>query len=321
MVKIVSWNVNGLRTRIVDNLDSSQFSEKTEIQSNSNLGELISEFNPEIICFSETRCSQDTMKKFNIPGFYNYYNSSQGEKHRAGDRYSGVAIWTQIKPNHICYDLPTLSQPDLEGRIITLYFNNFILINTYVPNAGSNFDYRITQWDPAMGEYLQILTQQCPDIPIIWTGDLNVARTPQDVFFGDIKHHYPQKTLAQLKQLETNFYQKPLFTGIGPNALPGFTREERENFNDILQLGYTDVWRHFNPNLKFDGYTWWNMRCPPQRPRNQGWRIDYFLINNAHLHLIKSCQIFKHIGEKTKKDKTINKLGSDHCPIGLEILV
>ena len=320
MVKIVSWNVNGLRTRIVDNLDSSKFTEKNSIQSNSNLGELITEFDPDIICFSETRCSEDTMKKFKIKHYYQYSNSSKGLKSRSGDRYSGVAIWTKIKPIECILDLPTQSQPDIEGRIITLYFKNFILINTYVPNAGTNFDYRITQWDPAIAEYLTIL--QSSDLPIIWTGDLNVARSPKDVFFGDVTHYHKNhknKTQEQLNAIKIKYHKTPIIQGIGPKALAGFTKEERDGFQDILDLGFTDIWRHLNPNLEFNGYTWWNMRIPKYRNDNKGWRIDYFIINTKYIDLIKSCYVAKHIGETTKKNTEINKLGSDHAPICLDI--
>ena len=319
MVKITSWNVNGLRTRIIDNKDASQFRQKTQIDTDSNLGQLIEEFDPDILCFTETRCSLETAQKFQIPGYYKYYNSSSSlEKGRSGDRYSGVAVWSKLKPNYVSDLLPTLSENNLEGRILTLYFNNFILINTYQPNAGSNFEYRITQWDPAMGQYLEILKQECPHIPIIWTGDLNIARTPIDVHFGDIRHK--KKNLTDPIKLETarlKYWESDLIKGIGDKAYPGFTREERENFNDILKLGFKDIWRHLNPNIEYDGYTWWNMRIPAYRPHNKGWRIDYFLIDDQHLNLVQQCRVFKHIGESTKS--TIGKYGSDHAPIGLEL--
>lgn len=319
MVKITSWNVNGLRTRIVDNLDASQFREKTEIVTDSNLGELIEEFDPDILCFTETRCSLMTAQKFNIPGYYKYYNSSRSlEKGRSGDRYSGVAVWTRLKPYYVSDQLPTLAQSDIEGRILTLYYDNFILINTYQPNAGSNFQYRISEWDPAMGEYLSLLKRQCPDIPIIWAGDLNIARTPEDVFFGDIRHHKKHLTDPNLlEKAKIKYWETNKIKGIGDQALAGFTKEERDNFQDILNDGFIDVWRHLHPNDIYDGYTWWNMRIPPYRPQNKGWRIDYFVLDENHIHLVKECRVFKHIGEKTKS--TIGKYGSDHAPIVLEI--
>lgn len=317
MVKITSWNVNGLRTRIIDDKDASQFQEKTVIEKESNLGQLIDEFDPDILCFTETRCSLATTKKFNNLGYYQYYNSSSSLlKGRTGDRYSGVAVWSRIKPNYVCNQLPTLSQPNIEGRIITLYFENFILINTYQPNAGSNFQYRITEWDPAIGEYLELLRQICPNTPIIWTGDLNIARTPKDVFFGDIRHH--KKNITDPIKLETareKYWNSNLIKGIGEKTIGGFTKEERDNFTDILKNGFVDVWRHLYPDIEYDGYTWWNMRIPTYRQINKGWRIDYFVIDQNHIDRVRTCRVFKHIGEKTKP------IGSDHAPICLDITI
>ena len=123
MVKIVSWNVNGLRTRIVDHLESKQFSKKTQIYSTSHLGKLIEEFDPDIICFGETRCNSQLMEQFEIPGFYRYSSSSELDGARSGNRYSGTAIWTKLKPYKVLTQLPFLPQPNLEGRFIALYFN------------------------------------------------------------------------------------------------------------------------------------------------------------------------------------------------------
>jgi exodeoxyribonuclease III len=301
MVKIVSWNVNGLRTRIVDHLESKQFSKKTQIDSTSHLGKLIDEFDPDIICFGETRCSFQLMEQFEIPGFYRYSSSSELEGARSGNRYSGTAIWTKLKPYKVLTQLPFLPQPNLEGRFIALYFNRFILIHVYQPNSGSNFQHRITEWDPAMGLYLQFLKDNYT-IPIIWTGDLNVAHTHQDVFFGDNLTHQDNSTFQ--KQLNTNLI-----------TLPGFTKEERDNFSDILSLGFTDVWRHLHPDQSFQGFTWWDMRRKTYRLLDKGWRIDYFVINNLHLNLVEDCQVFKHIGETQDG----SKIGSDHAPIGLTI--
>ena len=106
-----------------------------------------------------------------------------------------------------------------------------------------------------------------------------------------------------------------LMKGIGESALPGFTKEERDNFQDILDLGYIDVWRHLHPQDTFQGYTWWNMRMKPYRLLDKGWRIDYFVIDQEHIDQVRDCRVFKHIGETEDG----SKIGSDHAPIGLEI--
>lgn len=322
MLKIVSWNVNGLRTRIIDNKESKDFKTKTIIEGDSHLGNLVNDFNPDIICFQETRCGQLNTDKFEIQDYHRFYNSSELTGARSGDRYSGVAIWSKIKPNLVVTELPTLSSPNKEGRILILYYDHFILINTYQPNTGTNFDYRITEWDPAMAEFLEILNTET-NLPIIWTGDLNIARTHQDIFVGDIRYQFRNNTEKidteeKLKEKETKYLETDIMKGIGENAMVGFTREERENFREILDLGFTDVWRHLNPNTKFDGYTWWNMRYKPYRKLNRGWRIDYFVINNQYLDLATECKVFKHIGEPNNNDDN-GKVGSDHAPIGLTI--
>ena len=168
-MKIASWNVNGIRSYIVDDLPSSKFKTKLEIAPDSNLGHLIQLYNPNIICFQETRCSKENMLKFNIPGWTIYSSSSQGEGGRGPNRYSGVSIWVHDilglgKPNNIYDILPSLSQPltvnDVEGRFLALEFPNFTIINTYVPNAGTNFTYRTARWDPAMLSYLTSLRNE-----------------------------------------------------------------------------------------------------------------------------------------------------------------
>jgi exodeoxyribonuclease-3 len=355
MVKIISWNVNGLRTRIIDDGDAKSFSTKTSIHPQSHLGRLLTEFSPDIICFQETRCSLETTQKFQIPEWKCYYNSSQGEGARSGNRYSGVAIWTKKEPLQVLTDLPFLPEPNREGRFIALYYNDFILINCYQPNSGSNFDYRISTWDPAMYLYLQFLKEEY-DLPIIWTGDLNVAHTHHDLFLGDPQYLYCDDIENRINLLQKHL-QTPIMQGIGPNTLIGFTIEERQDFTNILELGFIDVWRHIHPHNEVDdhqnldlvnnnkkGYTWWNMRMIPYRKLNKGWRIDYFIIDDKHKHLIQQCLVFKHIGEPILSNDTgalsnkvgsdtgalsnkvgsdtgalSNKVGSDHAPIGIEL--
>ena len=318
MVNIVTWNVNGLRTRIIDDKDSKQFSTKTDIHKTSHLGKLIEEFHPDIICFNETRCCLEKTQEFKITKQfpYCYYSSSELKGARSGNRYSGVAVWSRFKPYKVSTELPFISTPNKEGRIITLYFNEFILINTYQPNTGTNFDHRITEWDPAMNLYLQFLKENY-NIPIIWTGDLNIARTHHDLFIGDVRYHLDKQGILKydLEKEQQKLLETPIMKGTGKSALPGFTREERENFEDILSLGYVDVWRHLNPDTTFNGYTWWNMRIKPYRSQNKGWRIDYFVIDDKHINKILDCKVFKHIGETTNGDK----IGSDHAPIGITL--
>lgn len=315
MVKIISWNVNGLRTRILDHLDAKSFTTKTTIENESSLGEIITQFDPDILCFQETRCAEDNLNKFQIEGYYKYHNSSQLEGARSGNRYSGVAIWSKLKANNCITHLPTLEQPNLEGRIIILEFDHFILINTYQPNAGSNFIYRTTQWDPAMISYLATLKTK--NIPIVWTGDLNIARTPRDLYIGSLEYKYKNhKNINdqewRKKQL-AKYWQTDPIRGMGERALAGFTLEERVAFEKIIALGFVDTWRHLNPKESFTGYTWWSFKIP--KSHNKGWRIDYFVVTKEHIDKVKQFHIF------TEKNcfETTGKRSSDHAPIGLEI--
>lgn len=344
-LSIVSWNINGLRSYIIDNLTSAKFRGKTQIEDNSNLKELIDMVHPNIICFQETRCGSEKMNLIQIPDWKIYHSSSQGTGGRAPDRYSGVSIWlhdTLMEPIEILDQIPTLSKPyqpgDLEGRFLALRFKTFVLINTYVPNSGTNYTYRTERWDPAMLEYLQELNSL--KLPIIWVGDLNIARSPYDVHFGNPRRTPKGKRLlkrlesdianiensdqikqvtdltqAQIDQVRIELHSSDLMKGTHPKSPAGFTVAERDGFEKILQTGYIDCWRHLHPTCEYTGSTWWNMRCVPHRPLDLGWRIDYVILNKDFINLLQECKCLRHIGCKTKNNPDINKYGSDHCPI------
>ena len=316
MVKIISWNVNGLRTRILDQKDSSQFKGKSCIDQDSSLGNLLQEYDADIICFSETRCSIETAQKFQIEGFHTYWSSSQGIKGRVGDRYSGVAIWSKIPAEAVYDTLPSLEKPDLEGRILTLYYKDFVLVHTYQPNSGTNFEYRTQKWDPAMIDYLEMLGKEC-DCPVIFTGDLNVAHKPIDLHIGDPQYHFRnhknRNDQEWIVKQTTKYHQTAKMLGTAKNTSAGFTKLERDNFTELLSTGYIDIYRHLNPDKQYSGYTWWDMRIKPYRKMNRGWRIDYFLINKKYIDIITDFQVFKHIGEIEPK------IASDHAPIGITL--
>ncbi len=331
-LRIASWNVNGIRSYIVDSLPCGKFKTKTEISENSNLGHLIEVYNPNIICFQETRCGPENMLKFTLSDWKIYSSSSEGTGGRGPNRYSGVAIWVhnslQLTPIGVYNILPTLTEPitisDKEGRFLALEFNNFTIINTYVPNAGTNYTYRTERWDPAMCSYLS--DQQTKDTMTIWVGDLNVARTPYDVHFGNITNT-PQgrrvlgsnqsdtDKITQLQTLTEKYHNNDIMLGIGEKALPGFTKAERDGINKILELSYLDCWRQLNPINYYQGYTWWNQRIPIQRENNQGWRIDYIITNSSNIDKLVDCYVLPEIGTRSKQSPTINKFGSDHAPI------
>lgn len=249
-MKLISWNVNGLRAVY-----------------KKGFMEFFKEVNADIFCIQETKV-QEGQIELELKGYNQYFNYAN----RKG--YSGTAIFTKNTPEEVTKGIG-IKEHDQEGRIITLKFKKFYLVNCYTPNSGrelARLDYRIT-WEEAFKQYLENLDK---DKPVILCGDLNVAHKEID-----------------LKNPKTN----------RKNA--GFTDEEREKMTNLLNSGFTDSYRHLYPNRE-NSYTWWSY-MGNARAKNVGWRIDYFLTSN---------RISKNIRESYIYDKI---LGSDHCPIGLEI--
>lgn len=249
-MKLISWNVNGLRAVY-----------------KKGFMEFFKEVNADIFCIQETKV-QEGQIELELKGYNQYFNYAN----RKG--YSGTAIFTKNTPEEVTKGIG-IKEHDQEGRIITLKFKKFYLVNCYTPNSGrelARLDYRMT-WEEAFKQYLENLDK---DKPVILCGDLNVAHKEID-----------------LKNPKTN----------RKNA--GFTYEEREKMTNLLNSGFTDSYRHLYPNRE-NSYTWWSY-MGNARAKNVGWRIDYFLTSN---------RISKNIKESYIYDKI---LGSDHCPIGLEI--
>lgn len=288
-IKIVSWNVNGLRANILGNEKWKKcgISNIYEIKPESNLGSIISEHDPDIFCFQETRCDKSIADCIKIPGYYQYWNYSTLEGARSGNRYSGVSIWSKIKPIKVDYTIPELY--DNEGRIIVAEYENFILITTYSPNAGTNYEYRVNTWDKAIQKYLQSLTKN-----VIWSGDLNIVSMPIDTFFTDPESKRYDKARAE------------------SGTIAGYTPAERHNFHQILNNGFVDVQREFYPT-KRDLYTWYNPKIPNFRLHNIGWRLDYFIVNNSFFKNVVNTGILLNSGINTRP------FGSDHLAIMIEI--
>lgn len=338
-LRIATWNINGLRSLIVDDLPSGKFRAgqvKTEIKPDSNLGHLLQTYQPNILCFQETRCDEATLDRFQLPGWRLYSSSSQLEvPSRKGNRYSGVSVWVHTdlpEPKSVIRQLPTLTEPlqpgDLEGRFIALDFGDWVLWNTYVPNAGTNYAYRTERWDPAITQYLAQLREQ--NRMVVWVGDLNVAPTPRDVYFGDPLTTPQGKRLVerwggpqpnnsayqqQLQIIREAHWSTPKMKGVGPLAEAGFTQAEREGFQGFLKQGYVDVWRHLHPDTDYSGFSYWSLRVPTLRPTNRGWRIDHILIDQEHIDLVQDCQNLPEIGTRTKYRDSVGKYGSDHGPV------
>ena len=256
MVRILSWNVAGIRAVLRKN--ALDFSLKGEY---------------DIMCFQETKAEQQQVK--NIDAFKSIYPHQYWNHSKTKKGYSGTAIWSKI-PFINMLEPPSF---DNEGRITTVEYSEFYLITVYTPNSKgdlSRLNERTTEWDPLFQTYCNFLKNQKP---VIICGDLNVIHQEIDI-------HQPEKHQG--------------------NIYAGYTIEERTTFTQLLSSGYFDAFRKFNqePN----NYTWWSY-MHNARTKNIGWRLDYFLVDSRFF--------------SNTKDSTIEKdiLGSDHCPISLNIII
>ncbi|MBO7560630.1 exodeoxyribonuclease III [Candidatus Saccharibacteria bacterium] len=258
-MKIVSWNVNGLRA----------------ILKKGNLTAFLKAENPDIVCIQETKAKQG-QAEVDFPEYEEIWNSAE----RPG--YSGTAVFSKIKPIAIRNDFPTLKDaadqfgdPLTEGRVLTVEFPEFFLVNVYTPNSKRSLErleLRHKTWDPAFLNYLKDLEKSKP---VITCGDYNAAHTEIDI--------------ARPKENQRN---------------AGFTVEERKGITNLISAGFVDTFRTLNPD-KIQ-YTWWS-HMGNARARNIGWRIDYFFVSDSLKSKLKSATIFDQI------------MGSDHCPISIEI--
>ena len=237
-MKIVSWNVAGLRACL-----------------KKGFSDFFEEVNADIFCLQEIKATQDQYD-FHPQGYYEIVNSA------ARKGYSGVLIFTKEKPLKITYGI---NNPlfDIEGRTITLEYDDFYLVNVYVPNVKRTLE-RLEErmiFDKEFKEYLKNLDNKKP---VIVCGDFNVAHQEIDI-----------------KNAKQN---------IG-NA--GFTNEERQDFSILLKSGFIDTYRYYNPN-KEDAYTWWSY-MKGVRERNIGWRIDYFIVSKRIINKVSNPTIYKDI--------------------------
>jgi len=233
-MKIYSWNVNGIRAAL-----KKGFMEWFDLTK------------PDILMLQETKV-QPHQLELNLPGYYQYWHYAREKK-----GYSGTVVFTKLQPKNVSYGLdPGI---DNEGRVITLEFDQFFLVNVYTPNAKrglERLDYRYKQWDPAFLESMKILDSRKT---VIFGGDLNVAHEEIDLANPATNHK---------------------------NA--GFTDQEREGFGNYLKAGFVDTFRIFT---KEGGhYSWWS-HFANSRSRNIGWRIDYFLVSNSLKEKVTSAQI------------------------------
>ncbi|EAD6490505.1 exodeoxyribonuclease III [Listeria monocytogenes] len=249
-MKLISWNVNGLRAAV-----------------KKGFLEYFEEVDADIFCLQETKL-QEGQIELDLPAYKDYWN------YAVKKGYSGTAIFTKVEPLSVQYGLG-VPEHDMEGRVITLEFEEFFMVTVYTPNSQAELkrlDYRMT-FEDAILEYVKNLDKTKP---VVLCGDLNVAHEEID-----------------LKNPKTN----------RKNA--GFSDEERAKFSAFLDAGFIDSFRYFYPNLT-DAYSWWSYRMNA-RARNTGWRIDYFVVSERLKDKLVDAKIHADV------------LGSDHCPVELEL--
>lgn len=249
-MKIVSWNVAGFRACLKKGFE-----------------EFFNEVNADVFCLQEVKAEQNEYS-FHPENYHEYLYPAKKKG------YSGTLIFTKQEPVAVKYGLG-IDRYDAEGRMITLEFEDFYLINMYVPNVKRELE-RLEDrmiWEEEVKKYFLELNKQKP---VIICGDFNVAHTEKDI-----------------KNAKGN------------RGHAGFTDEERDKFTKLLESGFIDTYRNFNPETT-DAYTWWSY-MGNARSKNIGWRIDYFLVSKDFIENVQNPTIYSEI------------LGSDHCPIGLEI--
>ena len=249
-MKMISWNVNGLRAAV-----------------GKGFVEYFKEADADIFSLQETKLQAGQID-LELEGYHQYWNYAEKKG------YSGVAAFTKKEPMNVTYGIG-VEEHDHEGRVITMEFENFYHVTVYTPNSqaeNARLDYRM-DWDDAFRAYVKGLDEKKP---VIICGDLNVAHNEID-----------------LKNPKTN------------RRSAGFTDEERGKFTELLEAGFVDSFRHFYPDMK-EIYSWWSYRFKA-REKNAGWRIDYYVTSESLRDKLVDAKIHTQV------------MGSDHCPVELEI--
>lgn len=249
-VKMISWNVNGIRACV-----------------KKGFMDYFNDVDADVFCIQESKL-QEGQIDLNLPGYHQYWNYAQKKG------YSGTALFSKKEPISVSYGLG-IEEHDNEGRVITAEYEDYYVVTCYTPNSKTELerlDYRMV-WDDAFRNHLLALDEKKP---VLFCGDLNVAHNEID-----------------LKNPKTN------------RRSAGFTDEERGKMTELLGVGFIDTFRYLYPDAE-GAYSWWSY-LGKARDRNAGWRIDYWCVSDRLKEKIKEAEIHSAI------------LGSDHCPVMLEI--
>lgn len=322
MLKLYSWNVNGIRAVI----------------KKDALAPFIARHQPDILCLQETKAQQG-QAVFDMPGYEEYWNSADKKG------YSGTAIFTKIKPLSIINGLPleiakkyglisdNYGDPNKEGRVIAAEFEKFYVVTVYTPNAKddlSRIPLRHKQWDPAFLAYCKALETGTLHLDVAsqfssrngpirtqkygegsTTGETAAMRQKGQQVSGFATEQAgqvqrPGKPVIFCGDLNVAHTPDDLENDKSNEGKKGYTREEREGFQKFIDAGFVDTLRLFKQGKGY--YTWWS-HFANARARNVGWRIDYILVSESLKPKIKSADIHPYI------------LGSDHCPVSISLSI
>ena len=248
-MKIISWNVAGFRACL-----------------NKGFDDFFKEIDADVFCMQESKVLENQFE-YNPEGYTQYLYPAEKKG------YSGTLVYTRIKPLNVTYGMG-IDEHDHEGRIITMEFEKYYVINEYVPNVKrdlSRLDYRMV-WEDDFRAYIKKLEK---NKPVIVCGDFNVAHEEIDI-----------------KNAKGN------------RGNAGFTDEERAKFTELLDSGFIDTFRYYNPDKV--QYSWWSY-MGNARAKNVGWRLDYFVVSKDIIKNVTNAIIYDQV------------MGSDHCPVGIEI--
>ena len=249
-VKMISWNVNGIRACV-----------------KKGFMDYFKDVDADVFCIQESKL-QEGQIEMDLPGYHQYWNYAQKKG------YSGTALFSKKEPISVSYGLG-IEEHDNEGRVITAEYEDYYVVTCYTPNSKTELerlDYRMV-WDDAFRNHLLALDETKL---VLFCGDLNVAHNEID-----------------LKNQKTN------------RRSAGFTDEERGKMTELLGVGFIDTFRYLYPDAE-GAYSWWSY-LGKARDRNAGWRIDYWCVSDRLKEKIKEAEIHSAI------------LGSDHCPVMLDI--
>ena len=248
-MKLISWDVAGFRACL-----------------NKGFDDFFKEIDADVFCMQESKVLEDQFD-YKPDGYIQYLYPAEKKG------YAGTLVYTKIKPINVTYGIG-IEEHDHEGRVITMEFEKYFVINQYVPNVKrdlSRLEYRM-KWEDDFKAYIKNLEKTKP---VIVCGDFNVAHEEIDI-----------------KNAKSN------------RGNAGFTDEERAKFTELLASGFIDTFRYYNPDKV--QYSWWSY-MGNARAKNVGWRLDYFIVSKDIINKVTNATIYDQV------------MGSDHCPVGIEI--